>query len=94
MQTMQRELVVQTAYEIQEIIKEPSLQTLQVYLDNYKFDKHRIDKERQKWARYKINNEFLSLLYTTLLRRNRIKAANRLKAYFNTYKIKNIDLEI
>ncbi len=94
MQTMQRELVIITPVKLNEIMLGFSLQTLCMYLENYKFSKFRLDRVAISKCRYKVCDEFLSLLYTTLLRRNRITEARKLKAYFEDYKIKNYDLEV
>lgn len=94
MQTMQRELVVKTAKELQEIMRGIKLQALCVYLDNYKFNKYRVDKTLINRCRYIICDEFLSLLYTLLMRRGKIKEGRLLKNYFEGYKIKNYDLEV
>jgi hypothetical protein len=94
MQTMQREVVIITPEELNDIMKGFSLQTLCIYLDNYKFSKFRIDTVPIRKCRYKVCDEFLSLLYTTLLRRSRVTEARKLKAYFNTYNIKHLDYEV
>jgi hypothetical protein len=91
---MQREVVIITPEELNEIMKGFSLQTLCIYLDNYKFNKFRIDTTPIRKCRYKVCDEFLSLLYTTLLRRSRVTEARKLKVYFEGYKIKNYDLEV
>lgn len=94
MQTMQREMVIITPVDLHKIINDFSLQTLCMYLDNYKFSKFRIDTVPKQKCRFKVCDEFVSLLYTTLLRRSRITEARKLKAYFEGYKIKNYDLEV
>ena len=91
MQTMQREMVIITPVELHKIINEVSLQTLCMYLDNYKFSEFRIDSIRIQRCRYKVCDGFLSLLYTHLMRRGRLQESRKLKAYFNTYNIKHLD---
>ena len=93
MQTMQDEMVIMTPIELQKILKYLSLQTLCVYLDNYQFSKFRLDTVVKNKCNFIICDEFLSLLYTTLLRRCRSLEAKRLKNYFNTYTIKYLDYE-
>ena len=91
MQTMQRELVIITPVKLNEIMLGFSLQTLCVYLENYSFSKFRLDRVAISKCRYKVCDEFLSLLYTHLMRRGRLQESRKLKAYFNTYNIKHLD---
>lgn len=63
------------------------------YLQNYKFNKYRTTFYNGINARYKLNDNFLSLLYTTLFYRNREKEGIKLKNHFKDYKIKILKWE-
>lgn len=74
--------------ELCDIINDVALSTLLIYLNNYKYTKFRKTYHTGSRAVYEICPEFLNLLYTNLIYRNRDKGALNLKEYFKDYNIK------
>ena len=79
--------------ELQEILQDIYIDTIRIYLCNYRFNKYRITTTVGYNSRYMLTSEFLSLLYTYLLRRNKYKAAENLKKHFKIYKIECLEWE-
>lgn len=68
--------------EIHEIIKVLSLDTVRIYLNNYRFNKHRATPSSGSKARYYLSKNFLNVLYTMFLERGKEKAAKNLNNHF------------
>lgn len=68
--------------ELQEIIKVLSLDTVRIYLNNYRFNKHRATPSSGSKARYNLTQDFLNVFYTMLLERKREEAAKNLNDHF------------
>jgi hypothetical protein len=82
-----------STYDLHDILKEISLPTLILYLNNYRFAKHRVTYMTGANARYYISAEFLRILFTYLIAKNRDDAAFNLQSHFKKYKIRPIDWE-
>lgn len=78
---------------LSKIVKDLNLETLILYLNNYRFSKFRTTYTTGAQARYIVNSEFLRTLYTLFLLKNRDIAAENLKEHFNKFKIRAIDWE-
>lgn len=68
--------------ELQEIIKVLHIDTIKIYLNNYRFSKYRATPSSGHRARYYLTQDFLNVFYTMLLERKREKAANNLNDHF------------
>ena len=82
-----------STHNLQKILKEISLPTLILYLNNYRFSKHRATYMAGANARYYISAKFLRILFTYLIAKHRDDAAFNLQTHFDKYKIKPIDWE-
>ena len=80
--------------ELSKIITSTNIQTLYVYMSNYKFNKFKVNKLSTGInARYFLTRDLLNTLYTLLWIRNRVKEAEKLKKHFSLYNIKAIEWE-
>lgn len=79
--------------ELQEIMQDIYIDTVKLYLCNYRFNKYRLTHFTGNNARYMLRSDFLSLFYTYLLVRNKYNAAENLKKHFKIYKIKCLEWE-
>lgn len=80
--------------DLGEIIKSIHERTLEMYLQNYRFNKFKVmPMSCGINSRFFITKEFLNTFYTLLCMRNRIKAAEKLKNHFKEYDIEAIDYE-
>lgn len=80
--------------ELSKIITSMNIQTLYVYMSNYKFNKFKVNKLSTGInARYFLTRDLLNTLYTLLCIRNRVKEAEKLKKHFSLYNIKAIEWE-
>lgn len=80
--------------EMADIIKSIHIRTLEMYLNNYRFNKYRVmPMSCGINARFFISRDFLNKLYTLLWIRNRVKEAEKLKKHFSLYDIKAIERE-
>ena len=80
--------------ELAEITKTIHDRTLEMYLDNFRFNKYRVmPMSCGINARYFLTRDFLNTLYTLLWIRNRVKEAEKLKRHFSLYNIKAIEWE-
>ena len=80
--------------ELSKIITSMNIQTLYVYMSNYKFNKFKVNKLSTGInARYFLTRDLLNTLYTLLWIRNRVKEAEKLKRHFSLYNIKAIEWE-
>lgn len=80
--------------ELSEIITSIHIRTLEMYLDNYRFNKFRVmPMSCGINARFFLSKDFLNTLYTLLWIRNRVKEAEKLKKHFSLYDIKAIEWE-
>jgi hypothetical protein len=68
--------------ELFEIIKVLHIDTIRIYLNNYRFSKHRATPSSGHRARYYLTQNFLNVFYTMLLARGKEKAAKNLKDHF------------
>lgn len=82
-----------STHELHNILKDISLETLILYLNNYRFTKHRFKYMHGANARFYLSSEFLRTLFTYLLTKNRDDAAFNLQAHFKKFKIRPIDWE-
>lgn len=80
--------------ELYSIVKDISKTTLQIYLNNYRFTKFRLTYNAGTKAVYILNTDFLNMLYTMLLNRNKYKAAENLYNHFEDLNIKCLDWEV
>lgn len=81
------------AKQLQEVLKHIHLSTVNLYLENYRFNPFRISTLPGTRSRYHICNEFLSLLYTMLLHKNKEVAADELRECFPEHNIRIIPWE-
>ena len=80
--------------EMADILKSIHIRTLEMYLNNYRFNKYRVmPMSCGINARFFISRDFLNTLYTLLWIRNRVKEAEKLKKHFSLYNIKAIEWE-
>ena len=71
-----------------------NIQTLLVYLTNYRFNKFRVNPLSTGInARFIVSKEFLDTIYTLLWIRNRYKEAEKLKSAFAPIQVKPIEWE-
>ena len=82
-----------STHSLHEIVKDISLDTLILYLNNFRFAKYRATFMAGSNARYYLNSEFLRTLFTFLIAKNRDEAAFNLQSHFKKYKIRPIDWE-
>ena len=68
--------------ELQDIIKVMHLETLRLYLNNYRFTKFRATQHSGLRSKYYLSRGFLNVLYTMFLERKREKAAKNLNDHF------------
>lgn len=81
--------------ELSKIITSMNIQTLYVYMSNYKFNKFKVNKLSTGInARFFLTRDLLNTLYTLLWMRNRVKAAEKLKKYFEEYDVEAIEYEV
>ena len=80
--------------ELAEITKTIHDKTLERYLENFRFNKYRVmPMSCGINARFFITKDFLDEFYTLLWMRNRVKAAEKLKKYFEEYDVEAIEYE-
>ena len=80
--------------ELSEIITSIHIRTLEMYLENFRFNKYRVlPMSNGIHSRFFITKDFLEEFYTTLWMRNRVKAAEKLKKHFEEYDVEAIDYE-
>ena len=69
------------------------LDTLILYLNSYKFYKFELTQIPVKYRKFKLNIDFLNMLYTFLWYRGRVKEAEKLKNFFQNYNIECLKWE-
>lgn len=74
--------------ELCDIINDVALSTLLIYLNNYRYTKFRKTYHTGAKAVYELCPDFLNVLYTNLIYRNRDRGARHLKDHFKDYNIK------
>ena len=79
--------------ELCDIINDVALSTLLIYLNNYRYTKFRKTYHTGAKAVYELCPEFLNVLYTNLIYRNRERGAKNLRKYFEEYPIKLVSYE-
>jgi hypothetical protein len=82
-----------STHELHNILKDISLNTLMLYLNNYRFTKYRATYMSGANARYYVCADFLRNLFTFLIAKNKDDAAFNLQSHFSEFKIKPIDWE-
>ena len=83
-----------TTHSLHDVIKAYiSLDTLILYLNNYRFSKYRATFKTGVNARYFICSGFLKTLFTYMLFKNKEEAAIKLQEHFPKYKIQALDWE-
>ena len=68
--------------QLHQILKDIHIATLTLYLNTFRFLKHRSTFFQGVKARYYLTKEFLDLLYTLLLNRRKYEAAENLQNHF------------
>ena len=82
-----------STHNLHNILQDISLNTLMLYLNNYRFTKYRATYMTGANARYYVCSDFLRTLFTYLLAKNREEAAFNLQSHFSEFKIKPIAWE-
>jgi hypothetical protein len=81
-----------TPRDLEKICKTISLNTIVIYLDNYRFNKFRLTPYLKRKALYEVNLDFLNTFYTYLFYKNQYEAAENLKSEFKSKEIKAINM--
>lgn len=82
-----------TPKKLQEVCKVISLNTIMVYLENYRFGKFRITPNCKYNALYDLNSGFLNTFYTYLFYRGKIEAATNVEKAFKDFDVKAIEMD-
>ena len=81
-----------TPKQLQEICKVISLNTVELYLENYRFGKFRLTPNIKSNALYDLNRDFLNTFYTYLFYRGKIEAATNVEKAFKDFDVKAIEM--
>lgn len=79
--------------KLQEICKVISLNTVELYLENYRFGRFRLTPNCKSNALYRLNTGFLNTFYTYLFYRGKIEAATNIKKEFKDFEVKAIEMD-